>query len=67
MYLSLYVSTGGDDMFYIIENLKYYLSSKSIQDAVLSGEGIYLGIIISIYSVCRYNYIYNYQSILISV
>jgi glycoprotein-N-acetylgalactosamine 3-beta-galactosyltransferase len=34
---------GGDDMFYIIENLKYYLASDEIRAEVAKGNGIYLG------------------------
>jgi glycoprotein-N-acetylgalactosamine 3-beta-galactosyltransferase len=34
---------GGDDMFYIIENLKYYLASDEIRAEVAKGRGVYLG------------------------
>lgn len=34
---------GGDDMFYIIDNLRHYLSSAQISDLVGGGKGIYLG------------------------
>lgn len=34
---------GGDDMFYIIENLKHYLGSNEIQDIKNKGKGLFLG------------------------
>eukprot|EP01038_Epipyxis_sp_PR26KG_P009063 gene9063-12225_t len=34
---------GGDDMFYIIENLRNYLQSDFIQEIIQHNEGLYLG------------------------
>jgi hypothetical protein len=38
-----YFLLGGDDMFYIIENLLYYLASPEIQDLHDHGKGLFLG------------------------
>jgi glycoprotein-N-acetylgalactosamine 3-beta-galactosyltransferase len=38
-----YFLLGGDDMFYIIENLKYYLNSEEVRGEAARGKGIYIG------------------------
>jgi len=38
-----YFLIGGDDMFYIVENLKAYLNSKEIRDERAKGKGLFLG------------------------
>lgn len=38
-----YFLLGGDDMFYIIENLKAYLNSTEIRAEAAKGKGVYLG------------------------
>eukprot|EP01035_Chromulina_nebulosa_P017657 gene17657-23244_t len=38
-----YFLLGGDDMFYIIENLRYYLGSSEVIDLKEKGKGMFLG------------------------
>lgn len=38
-----YFLMGGDDMFYIVENLKFFLSSDEVQREAHKGKGLYLG------------------------
>lgn len=38
-----YFLLGGDDMYYIIENLKAYLNTQEIRDLRAKGEGVFIG------------------------